>query len=52
MYCYAAKIVKDSLFDNNTLAPFHRAIHLSIEGMCLEFFHHHSNFLIVRRESL
>ena len=43
---------KDSLLDNNTLAPFHWAIHPSLEWICFEFFHHHSHFLIVRRASL
>ena len=51
MLCYL-DCFKDSLLDNNTLAPFHWAIHLSLEWICFEFFHHHSHFLIVRRASL
>ena len=40
---------KDSILDKNTLAPFHWAIHLTIEWIFKEFFHHHFHFLCCKK---
>jgi hypothetical protein len=50
MLCYLY-FFEESILDKSILAPLHWKIHLTIEWICEEFFHHFPFFFFVRRAS-